>query len=246
MSKLLDSLNNLPGNSRTEISVKFVAGEILTHRWLYSTTMANLDSILQLLGQYDLPISALKLHDCFKEHANFVHVGMEHANERTLVKLYLESAKPKSTDDCRFIACKWSTGESGTAVTTVYQEVENTTPGIVRAKIHELLKRHDIKLDSLNPLIETLGSAIFPEDLRLLQVRDQDSSRISYDLNFYDSELLIQHCSKLLTETAKYCHISQSNLVKTLSSIYESTVGHIALGFNAQQHFFITLYYTPE
>lgn len=244
--KLLDSLNTLPGNFRTEKSVKFVAGQILNQRWLFSTSIDKLPSILQLLERYDLPRCALTLQNCLKGHANFVHVGMEHSEERTLIKLYLESENPEATEDCRFIACKWASGESSSVVSTMYREVANATPGIVRDKILPMLKQHDVRLDSLHPLIESLGAALFPADLRLLHVRDQNSSRISYDLNFYDSDFLVEQCEELLLEATRHCHISQTNMAKALSEIRKYCIGHIALGFTAEQRFFITLYYSPE
>lgn len=98
----------------------------------------------------------------------------------------------------------------------------------LHAAVQRLLKRALSKLNFLEPM--------------LLRVTDENTSRLSLDLNLYPAELALTEVAPELRQLAACCGVRSFEFERWLERFAPIQLGHMAAGTSADGQAFVTLY----
>ncbi|MFM8570911.1 MAG: hypothetical protein ACKOAU_04880 [Pirellula sp.] len=189
-----------------------------------------------------------------------IHFGWELGVQGWIGKIYLEMRPRVSTSDDKeasarfepdqllFLGYKWLLSTQGQGVVSKYKIHTHLPASETLDRWREILVRGNggREHDAIGRLVERLKlSGTFDMDLLLLEVSDEGSSRLSYDINLYDLELDVGAVSDHLLELTRnaFSGAVQRQWSDHLSAIAHERLGHLATGQDRNGSLFWTLYY---
>lgn len=219
-------------------------GRISDNRGLFSfpiTAMGDdaCSHTIELCRQWDASQSVLHTIAEYFPQASHVHFGLEFEETYRTAKCYLEFESLT-----RFLGFKWSSDPAKSTVVSRYQHLQLAGWPTVQAHACQAIQEpHRKPLQSLLRKIQAAAESIGSQTMSLLEVSDEGSERLSYDLNCYDFEITLSsirdECESLLT-----CFdVPERDAHRWLESSSDHTLGHLAFGKNRHQQDFVTIYH---
>lgn len=253
---ILHFADGLPGPYGYEPSVKFTGGQVVSHRFLITFPKIALEmgaDLLGLLKRLEFPAVDHTGLQAMLGSGDIIHLGLEQESAGFVCKLYVEASKRtrelwelKSLPDLVPVsvhkALKWRQGAIQ-CIEAAYDWLPCSTIDLLSQKISELgggALDDEACADRLTQLLTMATVNAHVCDLQLLSVSESHSSRQSFDLNLYDSGLLVSDVAPLLSEVFK---ISAGLHVLTNKDIKGQALGHIAAGMGRDSAVFLTVYY---
>ncbi|MDG1896559.1 MAG: hypothetical protein P8J37_16775 [Fuerstiella sp.] len=246
-----------------ERSLRLQPNTVEDRRALFSLPTAALEAlganglseVLQICRVMSSPDSHRNSIQQFFPAAEFIHFGFECSGDNLIGKCYLElspSASLRESLDSRltFIGFKWSMLDSSLAVISRYRNLNATRwNDIQRAMLSNfpqtpLADASGELLECFGPNAANLNSDA--SDLRLLQVTEEGSDRLSHDLNVYVRERSIEDVANLLVDISHQQQGNSHKLAEWIQQNSTATVGHLSMGLNRYQIPFVTLYHSAD
>ncbi len=236
-----------------EQSAQFHTGQLVSDRGLFSIPIAALgadapEQTVSLCQQWGAPSLVTDGVARYFPCAAHVHFGIELADGMRTAKCYLEPpAFGDATPDddrspIRFLGFKWSDRPASTPVLSRYTEVAHATWSTAESAVERVLSA------AFRPAVQQLltatrAGATDSAGINLLQVSDEGSERLSYDVNCYHQSLSIQSLAAEIAAVSDSFQIPAALRDAWLHRLTDHCLGHIAFGRDRQQRDFVTLYH---
>lgn len=177
-----------------------------------------------------------------------IHLGVESQGETRIWKVYFEASQ--AYEDavirpgpawCRVHrGYKWLAGAPDSMVVSQYDALIDPAPQPRLALIAEAL-------GSQPPLQDHFGQWLLglPRQFTspmLLRVSDENSSRVSVDVNLYPFGLTVGSIGPLLLKLAACCAVPSTMIERWLEHYASEALGHLAAGCRADGRPFVTIY----
>ena len=139
-------------------------------------------------------------------------------------------------------AYKWSPSHPEADTVSIYDAL--LEPGLTarQALINQALAGHPALRAAVQNLLSlTQRSAANPAPM-LLRVSDENTPRLSLDLNLYPAELTMGAVAPELRHLAACCGVTPARFEHWLERFASLSLGHLAAGLGRQGQAFVTLY----
>lgn len=243
-----------------ERSLRLQSGTVESRRVLFTVpvaalTFANLPEVLHICRIMSSPESHQKSIRKFFQAAEFIHFGFECSGDNLIGKCYLElpvqqSDSTAADEHLVFLGFKWSMLNSDLAVVTKYRgqaiprwsEIQQAM--MLGFPVTDLSKTASLLLDCFAPVTHSVDAV--PSNLRLLQITEEGSDRISHDLNVYAVERTIACVADGLCEVNREFQGDSNELNAWIQANSTATVGHLAMGLGRDNNPFVTIYHSAD
>jgi hypothetical protein len=227
-----------------EWSAQISRGRISANRGLFSFPIAAMGGnaysyTCALCRRWDASQTVVSAIAKYFPQASHVHFGLEFEATYRTAKCYLEF---ESTT--RFLGFKWSSDPAKPTVVSRYQHLEVAGWQTVQAYACRAFQEPHRKL--LLPLlrrVQIAAESAGSQALSLLEVSDEGSERLSYDLNCYEFEITLSSIRDVFESILTNFDVLPSDAHRWLECSGEHTLGHIAFGTNRFQQNFVTIYH---
>lgn len=234
-----------------EYSTKLAAGSMAQDRHLLTLPQEAFGNSPYLLldiltRKLELPPGWNSRIECDWVKCTHVHLGVEASSTAQVWKVYFESAPTCANSAVRQGWCrihtgyKWTAGDPESMVISQYDAL--LEPGLLPRLtfIDQVLTSHAHLRHAFNEMLNRLHG--LAGDPMLLRVSDENSSRLSVDVNLYPAELTIGRMKPLLRQLAECCGLSAASFEPWLERFAELEIGHLAAGVGANGQAFVTIY----
>lgn len=175
--------------------------------------------------------------------AVFFHFGFEHNTPQCVYKLYLEFGQEAPMQHPLYRGYKWSPENARPGSVSTYAHVPNLTLATMLARVQAVYG--DAQVAQLAQEIVTLVvSHSTIQGLLFVDVCDDSTSRISFDINAYSTGLPVNAISAELVRLSDYLGVNSSELGALLASTQDHMIGHISGGTDQNGKPFLTVYHT--
>lgn len=233
---------------------------LLAHRFLITLNKLAIGPqpharIRDICQRMEMPEAFLEATGDYLGAAKFVHFGFEGSSRACLYKVYLEfgssvdgvvqSATNGSTPVLLYVAFKWDVSDpSRHAVTRYVWYPSLSVPGI-RDRLVEIYDGggHEESLDIATGILECAASRMAPEDIRYMEVSEDQNPRRSFDINLYDADLQMRDLHPFLSRMYRQYNIPDASFHALYDQIKTQTFGHLAGGLHRQGQDFFNVYY---
>ena len=241
--RLLRLVKNLP-LSGFEQSVKLQEGQLLSHRFLVGLSLKYVqpEDVLYLASQMKMPTPYLALLNQQLALANFVHFGFEKAADVNLYKLYLEFPDTPPHTLPLYQGFKWAPQHPEIRSVSNYTQPSALTLADVLKRVTLVYAGHQV-LALVQKLIQLAASRAPLQELLFVDVKDEDSPRLSFDINVYAAGLKMKEIAPLLATLAQYFSISNASFATLMDSTADDLIGHVSGGTDRHGHPFLTVYH---
>lgn len=237
-----------------ERSFRMSAGRLLADRFLLSVACGALGpaadaKLMNVFRDLGLPSSFQPAVDRLLPGSPFIHFAFEREPAAAVYKVYLEQPAPRTATGPVVLhhACKWNANAAGQgAVTSRYVWLPRLSAGEVEQRIRSMTGQHpDVGRAAVRIFQRACGDR-GRAAVRFLQVSDEGTARLSFDLNLYDTNLRIIDAEPALIDVATPLGIDPAEVRAVCEPIRTSRVGHLAGGVHRDGRPFITVYHGVE
>jgi tryptophan 7-halogenase len=256
---ILHFADGLPGPYGYEPSIKFIGGQVLSHRFLITFPKIALEMGADLTGLLQVLVFPVADHgrlQALLDAGDVIHLGFEQEPAGFVCKLYVEASRRtrelwelKSLPDLEPVsvhkAIKWRKG-ADQCIETAYDWLPCSSTDLLIQQISVLsggVLGGEACIGALTQLLALATGNAPVSDLQLMSVSESHGPRRSFDLNLYDSGLLVSDSIPLLVDI----FVDLAGLhVLTNGDIKGQALGHIAGGMGRDGTTFLTVYYGAE
>ena len=240
-------VRNLPLNGY-EQSFKMLPGSLLSDRFLTGIACSNIamEDVKFIAESLVTPAAFASAISQDWHDASFFHIGFEQGQQSASYKLYLEFPKGK----CKplYVGYKWNPEDHTQQTITHYSQPEPAKLSRLLEKVASVYEKSDEKLTALVQKIIVLAAdkctdSGTAEALLLVEVREQNTPRYSFDINLYESNLRVSDLAQILEELREYFGIAESEFEKIMTRTRDHLAGHLSGGIDRHGNAFLTLYH---
>lgn len=257
-TRFTDTLRGLEKPFAFERSIQYQrnqirAGRILAGYDLSLPSSLKKKTVLQLLQHLCFPVDQLDNFEDMLPCSHYLHLGFEPYDDSALYKVYLESDCEGDTGKgIRYRAWKFMPFTQQCYITT-YSRQPFSSP----VQLSQLLFTHfrhvsrDASVDAnlrgmIHPFVkiaEQCSSDGRYGDMELLHATEDQSLRMSFDLNVYASGMKVEDVLEDLLSMSKILGLDRRRCLLSLRNCLALPLGHLSLGYNRKNDPFFTLYY---
>jgi tryptophan halogenase len=258
---LMNLVHALAAPYGLERSVKIVRGALLQDRFLVSLHRAALGTdaagkLLKIGRALGLPPEFAGASAAALADADIVHFGYEGGTEPATYKIYLEyasrvrraQAQNASDPVLVHLAYKWTPEAVGRRTVTRYTWLPCRSEAALAQKLRMLapVAEAPLSLRCGLALMSRAAKRTDPANLFLMEVKEPDNPRRSYDLNLYRAEMQVHDIADLLGAVASELAVPPPQLQALLEGSGARALGHFAGGRGHDGREFVTVYYGVE
>ena len=244
-----------------ERSVKFSERQMLDDRFLMTVHKASLgknpeNTLHTLCQQLHAPAEALATILALLPEADIVHLGFEAESDTRLCKLYVEfAATVRAAVENGQIkapllvhkALKWDVGNPQRHAVTDYWLNPAKGAGYW---LNELstgdADKAQVLLSFIQQVLMLAAERVPEEELMCLEVSEPGNPRKSFDLNLYDTDMVLGDIRHLLEQLADALQIVPTKVERWLDSNAQQPLGHLSSGIARDGRPFATVYFGIE
>lgn len=230
-----------------ERSVKMLPNTMLTERFLVGLPLSKIapEDVLFLAHHLSAPQSFLEEIGAGISDACYLHIGFEQGTDSSIYKLYLEH--PPTSNAPLYIGYKWNALDNRQLATTRYSRPETLSLSQLHANVRAAFSDEETAAEKVAHAIIAMAAARLPNEaldqLLFVEVTDTDSPRRSFDINLYESGLLVRDVRSQLADLAAAFAISGTTFDSLMQDITDDLLGHISGGLDRHGKPFLTVYY---
>lgn len=243
---------------RHERSFRLAPGSLQSNRVLLSLGRSALGDaaaprLAALAAQLGLPAALGETVAGHWSQSRAVHFGFEADGTRSRYKLYFERAA--ADEEARraaagapvllHLAWKWDPVNPADCVTTRYDWLPRLDAATLRARVQRLYG-DGAPLEAALALLELAAARIAPEKLQYLEVSEEGSPRLSFDLNLYDAGLAVRDAQGPLARLREHFAVRPGQYQALYDQVRALPLGHLAGGVHRDGAPFATVYYGVE
>ena len=244
-----------------ERSVKAEQGRLQRERFLTSVHRAGLGpepgrTVERLAAELGLPEPYRRTAAGAIGDADILHLGYEDGPHGPLHKLYVEwssradriwhdpAADPGTEPVLVHRAYKWDPAHPGRVVTTLYHWPRVRSAADIQARLPALGQDAggvftSRLAETVLDLVETEGSGF----AHFLEVREEDSPRVSFDLNLYATGLTVGDLAGIIEPAFSQLAVPAAEIGGFLAEHGAEPLGHLAAGVGRRGDPFVTVYF---
>lgn len=182
--------------------------------------------------------------------ARCVHFGFEGEEGRALYKVYFENARADEEAGAGdrvllHLAHKWDPARPEHCVTTRYEWLPRISAEEMRSRMTRICGR-GATLDAALALLDLAAARQDPARLQFLEVREDGSPRLSFDLNVYDARMLVRDAQTALARLREHFELRPGQFQALYDQVKGKPLGHLACGVHRDGAPFATVYYGVE
>lgn len=241
---LFNWVKNLPLTG-FERSFKMSPQLLSPQRFLLGVSARQIDmaDVLHVAKQMNFPAEWLdQLHSQMHD-AVFFHFGFEHNTPDCLYKLYLEFAQEAPAQHPLYRGYKWSPENARPGAVSTYAQVPDLSLATMLVRVQAVYGDAQVAQIALE-IVSLIASHATPKGLLFVDVCDDRTSRVSFDINAYSAGLPMNAISAKLFRLSEYLGINSRELSALLSATQDHVIGHISGGTNQHGQPFLTVYHT--
>jgi tryptophan halogenase len=240
---------------RHERSFRLAPDSLQSNRVLLSLGRSALGEdaaprLAALAAQLGLPAA---MAGSLAEHwsqARAVHFGFEADGARSRYKMYFERtvadeearrAAP-GTPVLLHLAWKWNPADPADCVITHYHWLPRLDAAALRGRM-ERLYGPGAPLEAALAVLELAAARVAAEKLQFLQVSEEGSPRLSFDLNLYDAGLTVRDAQGPLARLREHFAVRPGQYQALYDQVRALPLGHLAGGVHRDGAAFATVYY---
>jgi hypothetical protein len=259
-ASLIQLIQNLNVTFRHEKSFRVFEQTLLTDRFLLSVDRQDIrqdwqHTILHLCRQLEMPDQFFEATARDLGAAKAAHFGFEEDRGSQLFKVYLEFGSPIDTGNTmaancavstlEYLAFKWDAQNNARRIVTKYTWFPHLS-------VEDMLRRMSSIYQSggqreafniAKGVLEIAAGRMNHDDIRYLEVTEEDSERRSYDLNLYDADLKIMDVHSLLLQMCQLVSIPSERFKPLYDEIQTTRLGHFAGGVHRDNQEFFNVYF---
>lgn len=227
-----------------ERSFKMSRQQLSTERFLLgvSAPKINPEDIRFIANQMGFPHPWLPDLQSQLHAAVFVHFGFEKSAQHSVYKLYLEFAQNSLPDCPLYLGYKWDAENSQVRSVSSYTQVPVLSLADIVERVHAVYG--DAHVAHIAQDIVTLAASHAKTQAMLfVEVRDDITSRVSFDINLYSTGLRVEAIWPALVHLCAYLDINTSEFTKLHSAVRDQVVGHVSGGTDQHGRPFLTVYH---
>ncbi|MDO9402769.1 MAG: hypothetical protein Q7T87_01920 [Polaromonas sp.] len=248
--RLYRLVRNLPLTG-FEQSFKMLAGQLWSERFLVglSTTAIAPEDVIFLASDLGMPPDLLHVFQAGLADATFVHAGFEQGDHQCTYKLYLEFA-PGTGGDAPgrplYVGYKWNPENAAQQAISRYTRpaaldlddmlVRVTAVYGGTGDVHEVCR-------IAHQIIRMGASRTNARALLFVEVREDGTPRLSFDINLYETGLRVRDLAPLLAEAATHFAADSAAFSGLMALTGEDFAGHLSGGRDRSGRPFLTLYH---
>lgn len=253
--KLYLLVKNLPLNG-FERSFKLLAGQLWSDRFMVglNTALLTTPDFEFLANSLAVPPKFLAAMRARLPEASFIHIGFEHGDRHNTYKLYLEFPLTAATTATRtaqtskhtpmYIGYKWNPENSAQQTVSTYTQPAALELDDVLQKIEAAYgDEHRHVSQGVRDIVTLAASNTGTPALMFVEVTDDNSTRMSFDVNLYESALTVGKLSPILQPLAVNFGISAAVFSRLLLLSKDNFAGHISGGTDREGLAFLTIYH---
>ncbi|WP_211830296.1 hypothetical protein [Kistimonas asteriae] len=244
-----------------ERSVKFCESQMLDDRFLMTVHKASLGKrpehkLETLCQQLNAPADVLASVLALLPEADIVHLGFEAEADARLCKLYVEFASTvRAAMETGQIkspllvhkALKWNVEKPQRHAITQYWLNPESELGHWIDEVSTSADEHYQVLSSFLQQVLMLTAERLPaEELMCLEVNEPGNPRKSFDINLYDTDMILGDIRHLLEQLAEAFRIEPGKVARWLDNNTGQPLGHLSSGIARDGRPFATVYFGIE
>ena len=259
VARLLGLLGRLGVPFDYERSFRVCDGGVYPDRFLLSGCKRDLGAgadkkVLGVCHQLGMPREQLDTVGFHLPATQNVHFGYEEGTGGCLYKVYLELAEgvrlimsPDGGSEpvLLYLAYKWDAAGGGRGAVTRYTWYPMREVGEVFGKVVEAFGGDAAgePYQVTRAFVELAASRMPVEDVQYLEVVEDATGRRSFDINFYDAELVVADVQPLLVRICRHYGVGMGRFQELYDRIKSMRVGHLSGGVHRDGRGFFTVYY---
>jgi hypothetical protein len=227
-----------------ERSFKMSHQQLNADRFLLGVSAPKINSVdvRFIANQMGFPHSWLPDLQRQLHKAVFVHFGFEQSAQHSVYKLYLEFAQYTLPDCPLYLGYKWDAENSQVRSVSSYAQVLGLSLEDMVNRVHAVYG--DTHVAHIAQDIVTLAAShSTTHDMLFVEVRDDITSRVSFDINLYSTGLKVEAIWSELVHLCTYLDIKTSDFTQLQSAVRDQVVGHVSGGTDHHGKPFLTVYH---
>jgi len=219
------------------------AGEVTTDQWL---------DACRRLGMPEVYVNsfAARLAD-----ANLVFLGFEDHEASCTYKVYLEfwekvkeevrRQPPPQAPLLLHLGFKWDANDSRRKAVSEYRCFPLLDKREIRKRIADIYAVQPPSTCGriVDELVELAATRCVDGALKYVEVHEEDSRRVSFDLNLYAAQLCLQEIWPWLSTIRQHYAIPAEHFARLYDLVGDKLLGHLSSGIGRQGEDFFTVYY---
>ena len=242
-------VKNLPLNGY-ERSFKMARNSLWSERFLVGISTAlipleDVDFLIMRMNMPDLFHANARMH---LPNANFIHIGFEQGDVSTY-KFYLEFPQGNSdakTPHLLYLGYKWNAKNSKQRAISHYTQPQKLTLPQLLEKVDAMYgnaKKNDAVCCIAKAIITKAASKVPTTELLFVEVQEENTARLSFDINLYETGMTIRDLQPLLLELCEHFTINEKEFSELMTRTEDDLAGHLSGGTDRNGNAFLTTYH---
>lgn len=262
-SALFDLIKGMGVSMSYEQSFKVLDKTMLANRFLVGISKKEIafkanDRIAGLCERLNMPHSLMEVFRQCLFDVNYIHFGYEEEPESCLYKVYVEfwdsiKQELKRTNDYSkpyilHLGFKWDPFNAERKALTRYTWHPHLTGEKMLARVSEIAEPGSYPhiFETVRELLDIAMMRMPYQEIRYLEVAEQDNPRKSFDINIYRAGVQVGEAYKLLARLGRHYGLSKPEFHKFYNGIKANRFGHLSGGINREGKDFCTVYHGIE
>jgi hypothetical protein len=260
---LLELIKEMNADYAFEHSFKVTRKTLLPNRLLFGIYTDRIkedqhEKLLDICRRINMPEDFFEIFKTKWHESNAIGWAYEKAEGAIVYKVYLEfwdkwKRDVKDTPEGRdpfvvLLGFKWLTADRAKrslARYTLYPQL--TYEGMLkRLSTAYEDDRHRALFEIVKDLLRFASRKVAHDEIRYLEVAEENTPRKSFDINVYNAKLLLKQIYPLLQKIYQHYSISAGDFHAVYNPFRTKTMGHLSGGIGRDGKDFVTLYYGLE
>lgn len=216
------------------------------------------ECVLDICRKIDMP---LNFQEKFREDlsaANIVLFGFERNEKSRIYKAYLEftdkieaslQKNPEAPEPVEiYKSFKWDLADASQKAETLYTCWPALNSAAIMARVARIFQSPENAgaLEIVKGIVDAAATRIAVAELYYFEAEEEDSPRLSFDINFYKANLQMAEIYPSLMEIVQYYGVSQEKFYFLYDAVKTAKFGHLAGGTDREGRSFLTVYFKDK
>lgn len=242
-------VKNMPLNGY-ERSFKMAKNTLWSERFLVGIDVHSvaIEDVKFLMAKMGMPDS-FQADACVQmQHANFIHIGFEQGSISTY-KFYLEFPQGNndaSTQHPLYLGYKWNAENATERAISHYTQAQALSLPQLLEKVDAMYGReqkNDVVRGIAKAIIEQAAEKISTTELLFVEVQEENSARLSFDINLYETGMTVRELQAMLCQLRTHFAIDENEFEDLMKRTADDLAGHLSGGTDRNGNAFLTTYH---
>ncbi len=242
-------IRNLPLNGY-ERSFKMAEDTLWSERFLvgisvHAIAVQDVDFLMMKMDMPDVYQTQIRMR---LPSASFIHIGFEQGNINTY-KFYLEfpcGNFDANTPHPLYLGYKWNAENAAQRAISSYTQARTLSLPELLEKVSAMYGNEPKNAAVCNiakAIITHAARKVSATELLFVEVREQNTSRLSFDINLYETGMTVSDLQPLLLKLCEHFAIGKKEFDALLTRTGNDLAGHLSGGTDRNGNAFLTTYH---